>query len=153
MTHAVAKLQPAVLRSSERVRVGLDVVDIRRVSDSMSRFGDRFVQRLFSEDEIAYAQSGEGQAAERLAARFAAKEAAIKALDLSEVGVAWRDIEVQKLPSGGCQLALRGRAAAHADHLGVCEIALSLSHDGDFAAAVVTALVSPKANHENSQLS
>jgi holo-[acyl-carrier protein] synthase len=119
------------------------VVDIRRVSESMERFGPRFAQRLFSEQEIAYAHSGEGQAAERLAARFAAKEAAIKAFDLAELGVGWRDIEVQKLPNGACRLALHGRAAAEAQRLGVCEIALSLSHDGDCAAAVVTALLAP----------
>ncbi len=142
MSHAVHQLNIAP-PSSTRLRVGLDVVDIRRVSESMERFGPRFAQRLFSEDEIAYAESGEGQVAERLAARFAAKEAAIKAFDLSEAGVNWRDIEVQKLPGGACRLALYGRAAAEAERLGVCEIAVSLSHDGDCAAAVVTALLAP----------
>lgn len=132
-------LQPAV----ERMRVGMDVVDIRRISESIDTFGSRFVQRLFSESEISYALDGEGQAPQRLAARFAAKEAAIKAFDLSEAGVSWRDIEVQKLPNGACRLALHGKAASHAQQLGVCEIALSLSHDGDYAAAVVTALVAP----------
>jgi holo-[acyl-carrier protein] synthase len=140
MSNAVHQLNIAS-PSSARLRVGLDVVDIRRVSESMERFGPRFAQRLFSEDEIAYAHSGLGQAAERLAARFAAKEAAIKAFDLAEAGVSWRDIEVQKLPSGACRLALHGRAAAEVERLGVCEIALSLSHDGDSAAAVVTALL------------
>lgn len=131
--------QPA----AERMRVGMDVVDIRRISESINKFGSRFVQRLFSEGEIAYALNGEGQAAQRLAARFAAKEAAIKAFNLGETGVNWRDIEVQKLPSGACHLALHGRAASHAEQLGVCEIALSLSHDGDYAVAVVTALMAP----------
>lgn len=142
MPNAITQLHVAAPPSA-RLRVGLDVVDIRRVTESIARFGPRFAQRLFSADEIAYASSGEGQLAERLAARFAAKEAAIKAFDLSEAGVGWRDIEVQKLPSGACCLALHGRAAAVAESLGVCEIALSLSHDGDFAAAVVTALLAP----------
>jgi holo-[acyl-carrier protein] synthase len=142
MSHAVHQLNTTPPHSA-RLRVGLDVVDIRRVSESMERFGPRFAQRLFSEQEIAYAHSGEGQVAERLAARFAAKEAAIKAFDLAEAGVGWRDIEVQKLPNGACRLALHGRAAAEAQRLGVCEIALSLSHDGDCAAAVVTALLAP----------
>jgi len=142
MLHAAHQLNIAP-PASARLRVGLDVVDIRRVSESMERFGSRFAQRLFSEDEIAYAHSGEGQVAERLAARFAAKEAAIKAFNLAELGVGWRDIEVQKLPNGACRLALHGRAAAEAERLGVCEIALSLSHDGDCAAAVVTALLAP----------
>ena len=128
---------------SERLRVGMDVVDIRRINESIERFGSRFVQRLFSKAEISYALNGEGQAAQRLAARFAAKEAAIKAFNLAEVGINWRDIEVQKLPDGACRLALHGKAASQAGRLGVCEIALSLSHDGDYAAAVVTALVAP----------
>ncbi len=128
---------------SERLRVGMDVVDIRRINESIERFGSRFVQRLFSKAEISYALNGEGQAAQRLAARFAAKEAAIKAFNLGEVGINWRDIEVQKLPDGACRLALHGKAASQAERLRVCEIALSLSHDGDYAAAVVTALVAP----------
>jgi holo-[acyl-carrier protein] synthase len=137
--HDLTISQPA----AERMRVGMDVVDIRRISESIDKFGERFFQRLFSEDEISYALSGEGQTAQRLAARFAAKEAAIKAFNLGEAGVNWRDIEVQKLPSGACRLALHGRAASRAEQLGVCEIALSLSHDGDYAAAVVTALMAP----------
>lgn len=128
---------------AHRVRTGLDVVQIERIHESIGRFGARFMQRLFCDDEITYALSGEGLAAERLAARFAAKEAAIKAFDLSEAGVAWRDIEVRRLPGGACELALRGKAAARAAELGVCDIALSLSHDGDYAAAVVTALLAP----------
>ncbi|HET7794720.1 MAG TPA: holo-ACP synthase [Rhizobacter sp.] len=122
------------------LRTGLDVVEIRRVSESMDRFGERFMKRLFSDAEIAYALAGAGQAAERLAARFAAKEAAIKAFDLGETGIDWRDIEVRKLPSGACELALHGRAAERVGQLGVRDIALSLSHDGAYAAAVVTAL-------------
>lgn len=126
-----------------RLRNGLDVVDIRRISASLDRFGERFMHRLFRDDEIAYALSGEGLAPERLAARFAAKEAAIKAFDLSETGVSWRDIEVRRLPGGACELALHGRAARRVAELGVQHMALSLSHDGEYAAAVVTALVAP----------
>jgi holo-[acyl-carrier protein] synthase len=133
----------------ERLRVGMDVVDIRRISESIDRFGSRFIQRLFSESEISYALEGEGQAAQRLAARFAAKEAAIKAFNLAEAGVNWRDIEVQKLPDGACRLTLHGKAASQVDCLGVCDIALSLSHDGDYAAAVVTALLTPASARSN----
>lgn len=137
------------LSQAERMRMGMDVVDIRSISESIDKFGARFIQRLFSQGEICYAQSGEGQTAQRLAARFAAKEAAIKAFNLSEVGVNWRDIEVQRLPDGACRLALHGKAATHAEQLGVSEIALSLSHDGDYAAAVVTALIAPVANQRS----
>ena len=140
--NALHKLTTPQLRA-DRLRVGMDVVDIRRINESIDRFGERFVQRLFSEDEAAYAMGGDGQAAQRLAARFAAKEAAIKAFNLAEVGVNWHDIEVRKQRDGSCSLALYGKAASQAERLGVCEIALSLSHDGDYAAAVVTALVAP----------
>lgn len=122
------------------LRVGLDLVDTRRIRESIDRFGSRFVQRLFTEGEIAGARRGASSwCAENLAARFAAKEAAIKAFDLTEAGVGWRDIEVRKLPGGACRLALHGTAAAQAAALGVSDIALSLSHDGDYAGAVVTA--------------
>ena len=123
-----------------RVRVGLDLVEVSRVRASMRHFGQRFLTRLFSADEVHYAMLGNDACAERLAARFAAKEAAIKALSLAEVGVNWRDIEVRKQADGSCRLELRGRAAAQAAQIGVSSIALSLSHDGDYAGAVVTAL-------------
>ena len=125
---------------NERLRVGLDVVEVSRVRESLDCFGDRFVRRLFCTDEISYAKQNPTQCAERLAARFAAKEAAIKAFALGELGVDWRDIEVRKLAGGACRLALHGKAAQQAARLGVSSIALSLSHDGDYAAAVVTAL-------------
>ncbi len=122
-----------------QLRVGLDMVDIRRIRESVDRFGARFLERLFCDDELACARIEAGWSAERLAARFAAKEAAIKAFDLGESGIGWRDIEVRKLPGGACALSLHGKAADRAAGLGVGHIALSLSHDGDYAAAVVTA--------------
>jgi holo-[acyl-carrier protein] synthase len=75
-----------------------------------------------------------------LAARFAAKEAVIKALALSEAGISWRDIEVVKLPDGHCELQLHGRVAARAHQAGCRQWQLSLSHEGDYAGAVVMAL-------------
>ena len=91
-------------------------------------------------DDYDPARDNTGLAAERLAARFAAKEAALKAFDLGNEGVDWRDIEVRKLAGGACRLELHGKAAALAAERGAGEIALSLSHDGDYATAVVTAL-------------
>ena len=135
---------PPVCMGQGRLRTGLDLVEIRRIEESVTRFGSRFVDRLFSADEAAYAMSSEGQAAERLAARFAAKEAAIKAFGMSEAGIGWRDIEVKREAHGPCRLVLHGKAADHVARLGVDEIALSLSHDGEYAAAVVTALMAPQ---------
>jgi holo-[acyl-carrier protein] synthase len=119
---------------STRVRVGIDLVQVSRIADSIAQFGDRFVRRVFTDDEIAYARASPAATAERLAARFAAKEAVKKALELD--GVGWRDVEVRRRASGACELALRGPAQAAAEAIGA-ELALSMSHEGDYATAVV----------------
>jgi holo-[acyl-carrier protein] synthase len=120
------------------MRLGIDVVQVSRVGESLASFGERFMQRLFTSDELAYATSVEALTVERLAARFAAKEAALKAFDWCESGIDWREIEVQRQHGGACRLALHGKAAAMAG-IDAAGIALSLSHDGDYAMAVVTA--------------
>lgn len=119
--------------------MGFDLVKIPGVVDSVAQFGDRFKQRLFTPAELAYADAGGEQWPERLAARFAAKEATIKALNLANAGVSWREIEVEKLPSGACQLVLHGGVAALAETQAVQQLCLSLSHDGDYAGAFVVA--------------
>lgn len=116
------------------MKVGIDLVDVRRIAASIAGFGDRFLRRVFTDGELAYAQAAPALTAERLAARFAAKEAAKKALDLD--GVGWRDLEVVRSPSGACQLVLHGAARARA---GAMSLALSMSHEGDHATAVVIA--------------
>jgi holo-[acyl-carrier protein] synthase len=117
--------------------VGIDLVRVSRVAASLERFGERFLKRIFTDGEIAYATAAPAFTAERLAARFAAKEATVKALDLAERGVGWREIEVTRRPSGGCDLKLHGAARAAAVEAGVDELAVSLSHEGDYATAVV----------------
>lgn len=116
------------------------MVMVSRVAESLARFGDRFLRRVFTDGEIAYATAAPASTAERLAARLAAKEAAVKALDLAEVGVGWRDIEVERAASGACSLRLHGAARALAEASGVRELAVSLSHEGDMATAVVVTL-------------
>ena len=115
-----------------RLRVGIDLVQVSRIAGSIEAFGERFLQRIFTPDEIAYARDR----TERLAARFAAKEATKKALELD--GVGWSEIEVVRRPSGACELILHGAARAAAEAMGA-ELALSMSHEGDFATAVVVA--------------
>jgi holo-[acyl-carrier protein] synthase len=117
--------------------VGIDLVRVSRIAESLDTFGERFLQRIFTEDEIAYATSTPSAPLvhERLAARFAAKEAALKSLGLVDRGVAWRDIEVLRHPSGAVELRLHGRARELAAN--VEDVALSLSHEGDLATAVV----------------
>lgn len=121
-------------------RIGMDLVQISRIAQSLERFGARFEERLFAPAELEYARSAAGQRSERLAARFAAKEAAIKALGLSHEGVNWRELEVVRLDDGSCILQLHGRAAEVAARNRITQVLLSLTHDGAYAAAVVAAL-------------
>ncbi len=117
-------------------------MQISRITESIEKFGDRFTQRLFTSGEIQYASAELGLKSERFAARFAAKEATIKAFSLSQSGINLRDIEVWKYQDGSCALMLHGKAAEAVKLLNVTDIALSLSHDGDYASAVVTAISS-----------
>lgn len=116
------------------MRVGIDLVRISAISESLERFGNRFLQRVFTPAEVAYAISAPMLAASRLAARFAAKEATRKALRLD--GIGWRDIEVVRQPDGACEIQLHGIAKARC---GADRLALSMSHEGDHATAVVIA--------------
>ena len=130
--------------AGSRLRLGFDLARVSSIAESLECFGDRFAGRIFTAGELAYARSGSGAAcAERLAARFAAKEAVVKALAWSEAGVNLRDIEVVKQGDGGCTIALHGEAERAAGRLGVQHILVSLSHDGDCAGAVVHALLDP----------
>ena len=119
------------------LRVGIDLVQVSRIAESIAQFGDRFLNRIFTEGEIAYATAAPGQTVERLAARFAAKEATLKALNLVDVGIAWRDIEVCRQATGACRLELHGAAASAAAAAGAAALALSMSHEGDYATAIV----------------
>jgi len=123
---------------AQRMTVGIDLVQLSRVSESLANFGDRFLKRVFTEGEIAYATSASTPdlTNQRLAARLAAKEATVKALDLVERGVGWREIEVTRSPSGAPQLVLHGNARAAAEETGAA-LSVSLSHEGDYATAVV----------------
>lgn len=120
--------------------VGMDLVEIGRMRESLAKFGSRFVARVFTATEAAYAAQTPALQAEKLAARFAAKEAALKALGMADKGVAWKDMEVFRHPDGRCDLHLHGKAAEHARKRGVVHLALSLTHDGNYAAAIVLAV-------------
>lgn len=117
---------------------GVDLCEVARIKDAIGRHGRRFVERVFTEREIAYAES-KANSFERFAARFAAKEAGMKALGTGwRRGVTWHDFEVANLPSGRPTLRLHGKAAEIAKELGVTNIALSLTHTKDQALAIVT---------------
>ncbi len=119
------------------VGIGTDLTEIARIERSVARFGDRFLERVFTPGEIAYCRQKKA-AAESFAARFAAKEAGAKALGTGiSHGVSWRELEVTRALSGKPSLLLHGRAAELAQALGVRRIALSLTHSREIAMAVV----------------
>jgi holo-[acyl-carrier protein] synthase len=119
------------------VGLGTDLAEIPRIEQSIGRYGQRFLERIYSPDEIAYCQRKKSSA-ESFAARFAAKEAGAKALGTGiSFGVGWHDFEVRRASSGKPSLHLTGRAAEIAARLGVTRIALSLTHTGSMALAVV----------------
>jgi holo-[acyl-carrier protein] synthase len=119
-----------------RLGVGIDLVCVSRVAESLERFGERYLRRVYTDAEIAYATSSPGEAAARLAARFAAKEAAFKALRLEDP-VDWRNIEVRRSAEGRCDLAFHGAVGRAVDRSGITDVAVSLGHEGDYATAVV----------------
>jgi holo-[acyl-carrier protein] synthase len=118
--------------------IGVDLVDVPRLRALLERHGDRFKERTFTAGEIAYCDRCADPAI-HYAARFAAKEAAAKALGtgLWAEGVDWRDIEVTRADNGRPCLQLHGAAASHATNLGVRTAHLSLSHTRDLAIAQV----------------
>jgi holo-[acyl-carrier protein] synthase len=119
------------------VGVGTDLIEIARVAQSIERFGERFLVRVFTPSEIAYCQRKKN-AAESFAARFAAKEAGAKALGTGiSRGVGWLELEVGREPGGRPLLQLSGRAAERAHEMGVRKVSLSLTHSRDVALAVV----------------
>ena len=119
------------------VGTGVDLCEVARIRSAIERHGDRFKHRVFTDREIAYAESKANQF-ERYAARFAAKEAGMKALGTGwRGGLGWRDLEVTNLRTGRPTLAFHGKAAEIATKLHVRNIALSLTHTAEQAMALV----------------
>jgi holo-[acyl-carrier protein] synthase len=121
------------------VGIGIDVVEIARVRRLLDRWGDRFLQRVFTDDEVAYARRRHDPA-EHLAARFAAKEATLKALGTGlSMGVRWREMEVRRVRGQRPTLSLSGRTAELGTARGVERLHVSLTHDAGLALAQVLA--------------
>ena len=119
----------------EDVPVGVDIIEIDRIERTLRRFGSRFLERVYTADEISYCRGRPAQ----LAARFAAKEAVMKALGTGTRGVGWRDVEITREQTGKPRINLTGRAAARAQRLGIRNIGVSISHSHTFAVASVVA--------------
>ena len=119
------------------VGTGIDIAEVPRIRETIARHGERFLKRVFTEGEIQYCES-KANRVERYAARFAAKEAGMKAIGTGwKRGVRWQDFEVINLPSGRPTLRLHGVAAEVASRLGVTAIQLSITHTSELGMAHV----------------
>ena len=119
------------------IGLGIDLAEVDRIRKAIERHGRRFTDRIYTDAEIAYVER-KANHYERYAARFAAKEAGMKAIGTGwKRGVRWQDFEVTNLPSGRPTLQFHGVAAQIADDLGVRNIALSLTHTAEQGLAIV----------------
>jgi holo-[acyl-carrier protein] synthase len=112
--------------------LGIDIIRVARIKASIDRFGERFTNRVLTDAEAAYVRNRP----ETFAGRWAAKEAVSKVLGLGVRGIGWRDIEVERLPTGQPAIRLHGRAARRATQLGMDRVAVSISHESEFAVAI-----------------
>jgi len=119
------------------VGTGVDIAEVPRIKGSVERFGQRFLSRVFTPEELRYCLA-KPNAAERLAARFAAKEAGLKAIGTGlRYGITWHDVEVIRLPRQRPTIRFSGKALEYADRLGCKHVHLSLSHTKEQAIAHV----------------
>jgi holo-[acyl-carrier protein] synthase len=119
------------------VGIGVDIVDVARVEDLLARYQDRFVRRLFTDAEAGYARRSVREA-ERLAGRFAVKEAVLKALGTGKSqGILWRDVETIRGAMGRPEVKLHGNALKYLKKLNGESIFVSITHDGGKAVAFV----------------
>ena len=114
---------------------GIDIIEIDRIQNVLSRYGNRFLNKIFTPDEIQYCRGR----SPNLAGRFAAKEATMKALKTGARGVSWKDIEVIRASNGAPSIKLNNRALARSESLGVSSLSISFSHSRDYAVASVIA--------------
>lgn len=112
--------------------LGIDIIKVERIRASLERFGTRFTNRVLTPSEQRYVRARP----ETMAGRWAAKEAVSKVLGLGVRGIGWRDIEIERLPTGQPAVRLHGRAQARAEQLGMGRIAVTISHEADYAVAM-----------------
>jgi holo-[acyl-carrier protein] synthase len=112
--------------------LGIDIIRVDRIRAALARFGARFSDRVLTPAERRYVRDRP----ETFAGRWAAKEAVSKVLGLGVRGIGWRDIEIERLPTGQPAVRLHGRAAARAEQLGMERIAVSITHEAEYAVAI-----------------
>ena len=122
------------------LRVGTDLVAVDQVAESVARFGDRYLGRVYTAHEVSCCRGTPAVVAAGLAARFAAKEATIKVLRPTGHQPDWRSIEIRRDPAGWCAVHLTDEAARMAREQGIDNFAVSLTHEAGMAAAVVVAV-------------
>ena len=112
--------------------LGIDIIQVARIKATLARFGRRFARRVLTEAEDRYVRDRP----QNFAGRWAAKEAVSKVLGLGVRGVGWTEIEIQRLPTGQPSVRLHGRAERRAEQLGMERIAVSISHEAEYAVAI-----------------
>ena len=123
---------PAGVVPDGTTELGIDIIKVERIRASIARFGSRFSNRVLTEHERRYVRDRP----ETFAGRWAAKEAVSKVLGLGVRGIGWKDIEVERLPTGQPSIRLHGRARERADQLGMGRIAISITHESEYAVAI-----------------
>ena len=123
---------PAGLVPPGTTELGIDIIKVERIRATLERFGERFSARVLTPGERRYVRDRP----ETFAGRWAAKEAVSKVLGLGVRGIGWRDIEIERLPTGQPAVRLRGRAASRAEQLGMGRIAVSITHESEYAVAI-----------------
>lgn len=122
-----------------KIKIGTDICQIDRVKSAYKRFGKRFLKRILTNNELKYVISQKRSLINRLAGRFAAKEAASKILETGLNGVYFKEIEILREKSGAPKIILHGRAKEIANKKGLINLEVSISHEMDFALAIVIA--------------
>jgi holo-[acyl-carrier protein] synthase len=123
---------PAGVVPEGTTELGIDIVKVDRIRAALDRFGDRFSNRVLTPAERRYVRGRP----ETFAGRWAAKEAVSKVLGLGVRGIGWKDIEVERMPTGQPAIRLHGRAAQRAEQLGMGRVALSITHESEYAVAI-----------------
>ena len=126
--------------------IGTDITECLRIAQMIERHGEQFINRVYTADEVRYCQSRR-QSTQHFAARWAAKQAVLKALGVgTRPGLAWTDIEIRKAPSGRPTVAVRGALKDIVEQLGVAEVLVSLAHCRTHATAYAVALAREEAD-------
>ena len=123
---------PGIAPPPGTTELGIDIIKVERIRGTLARFGRRFARRVLTQAEDRYVRDRP----ETLAGRWAAKEAVSKVLGLGVRGIGWTEIEIERLPTGQPSVRLHGRAARRAEQLGMGRIAVSISHEAEYAVAI-----------------